>query len=348
MSDPERPQSGPPDAWNPEFTGALARSLNAFPDMDDPTFRNALLRRTAEQLGMGSTFPVDAHSDQRVYINAIIYACKGYVRPDEALTALVVAMRELRPNTAGLAQLEDCEAALKGLSILGIVRLHALLSVISGLSAPVERLAIHDLIGRVIQEEDAFPLRQSENLPELVRRLDGARWSKGTRPPLLVRFLIEFAASLEGADAMRLNTELEKILAELGLSPDVAARTGARQRDRHVCRVLQIRIDEVSAPDQKKYTIGGAVIDRADDSWEIVLAWQLDGAHLAKDIDKKGALFLQQTPGLDRATGATDGMTVEFLLPWSLLSHPVEQWSLYKDRYPIGHRFPVVVGSLDR
>jgi hypothetical protein len=348
MSDPILPPSGPADAWTPAFTGALLKSLNAVADMDDPAFRNALLRRTAEQLGMDSTFPVDGHNDRRVYINALVYTCKGYVRPADALTALVNAMRELRPDTAALAQLEDCVAALKGLSILGVVRLHALLAVISGLSGDVDRLTIHDLIKRVRHDRDLFPLRRSEDLPELVRRLDGARRSEGTAPPLLVRFLIEFAASLQGEDAAQLNTELEKIIAELGLPPNAAARTETRQRGREVCRVLQIRIEEVSAADQKKYTIDGAVIDRTDDSWELVLAWQLEGAHLAKDIDQKGTLFLQQTPGLDRAAGATDGMTVEFLLPWSLLGHPVEQWSLYKDMYPIGHRFPVVVGSLDR
>ena len=348
MSDPGLPPSSPSDSWTPSFSGALFTSLNAFPDMDDQGFRNALVRRTAERLGMDSTFPVDSHSDRRVYINAIVFACKGYTRPADAVDELVETMRELRPDTAALADLEDCAAALKGLSILGIVRLHALLSVISGLSSRVDRLTVHDLIRHAMREGDVFSLRQSEDLPQLVRRLDAARVSDISMPPLLVRFLVELGASLDGEDAARLDAELEKIFAELGLPSDVVARAGTRQPGQQACRVLQIRIDEVSSADQKKYTIDGAVIDRTDDSWEPVLAWQLEGSHLARDIDQKGTLFLQQTSGLDRATGATAGMTVEFLLPWSLLSHPVEQWSLYKDKYPIGHRFPVVVGSLDR
>jgi hypothetical protein len=47
-------------------------------------------------------------------------------------------------------------------------------------------------------------------------------------------------------------------------------------------------------------------------------------------------------------------VTVEFILPWPLLGYPVERWNIDQTDddeaggYWIGHRFPVVVRSLDR
>jgi vWA-MoxR associated protein C-terminal domain/Effector-associated domain 2 len=336
------------DAWTPTFTGELAASLNAFPDMDDPAFRNSLLRRTAERLGMDSTFPVDSHSDRRVYINAIVFACKDYIRPAAAVTALVETMKELRPYTSALVLLEDCEAALKGLSILGAARLHSVLTVINGLSGRPDRLTVHDLVRRAAREGEVLPLQGSEDLPEVVQRLDAARESSGAAPPLVVRFLGELAASLEGDEAPRLAAQLEKITAELRLPPDAVLRARGHRPSKKACRVLQIRIDDVSSAAQEKYTIDGAVLDRAEDSWERIASWPPDGDCMAKDIDEAGTRFLQQAGGLDRAVGGTADMTVEFLLPWSLLGHPVEQWAIDEDDYWIGHRFPVVVGSLDR
>jgi hypothetical protein len=77
-------------------------------------------------------------------------------------------------------------------------------------------------------------------------------------------------------------------------------------------------------------------------------AWQCEENCSPDDIEYVGGRFLEFANGLGRSVGEAGNVTVEFLLPWSLLGHPVERWSLDTDGYWIGRRFPVVVRSLDR
>ena len=67
-----------------------------------------------------------------------------------------------------------------------------------------------------------------------------------------------------------------------------------------------------------------------------------------KDIDDAGNKFLARAAKLIGAIGRFPDPMVEFLLPWPLLGHPVERWCLDGGDYRIGHRFVVVVRSLDR
>ena len=109
--------------------------------MDDPGFRGLVLRTTGERLGTSGAFPVGHFNDYRDHIRAIAYACKVHEPPAAAVTALVDAIRELRPHSRALALLEDCEAALKGLSVLGATRLHSVLTVLESLhAAPIASL----------------------------------------------------------------------------------------------------------------------------------------------------------------------------------------------------------------
>ena len=169
------------DHWTAQFTDELSASLAAVPDMDDPGFRGLVLRTTGERLGTSGAFPVGHFNDYRDHIRAIAYACKVHEPPAAAVTALVDAIRELRPHSRALALLEDCEAALKGLSVLGATRLHSVLTVLESLPRSPDRLAVHDMVRLAARPGETIPLRGSEDLPEVVRRLDGARENRGPR-----------------------------------------------------------------------------------------------------------------------------------------------------------------------
>src|SRR6202042_1428869 len=75
--------------------------------------------------------------------------------------------------------------------------------------------------------------------------------------------------------------------------------------------------------------------------------WRSDADCSLDEIDDAGARFLEQAGGLGWSLGEARELVVEFLLPLSLLGHPVERWSL-DEGYPIGYAYPVVVRSLDR
>jgi vWA-MoxR associated protein C-terminal domain/TIR domain/Effector-associated domain 2 len=335
--------------WTAAFTRELSESLIAFPDMHEYAFRRLVLRDVGERLGYPGNFPVENHNDFRDHIRTIIYSCKDCGYPAEAVAALVAAIRELRPGARELDRLEDCEASIKGLSTLGAPRLHSVLHAAAPLSLTLDRVSIHELAHGVATAGETLPLRGREYLPEVIRRLDAAQETVPEAVPLVVRFLAALAAAAEGDDKLRLSAEVARITGELRLSADAvqeassAARAGASHH-----KILQIRVDEISPPSRTLYTIDGAVFVVTPSGRQRIAWWRSDGQWPADEIDEGGKQFLAQAKGLGRTVGATDSLIVEFLLPWSLLGHPVERWRIDDDDYWIGYLFPVVVRSLDR
>ena len=141
---------------------------------------------------------------------------------------------------------------------------------------------------------------------------------------------------------------VERIAGELGLSlDDVRSQVPSTpSADR---RILQVRMEETSPPGrQPRYAIKAAVFDVLAGSRKSIKSWQCQEDCSREDIDTVGRQFIECAEDLGRTVGDVSNVMVEFLLPWSLLSHPVERWSLDEDRYWIGHTFPLVVRSLDR
>jgi hypothetical protein len=186
--------------------------------MDDPGFRGLFLRRVRERLEVPGALRVAAHGEARDHILEIVYGCKDHVDQAAAVKALYDAMAELRPETGGLAFLEDCYVAISGMTTLSAERLHSVLKIIRLLPQQDDRIATHDLAHSIASAGEILPLRGTEDLPELVRRLNTARVTAPAQVPLVVRFLAALASTVEGPSADRLSAEVMAIREELGLS----------------------------------------------------------------------------------------------------------------------------------
>jgi hypothetical protein len=107
-------------------------------------------------------------------------------------------------------------------------------------------------------------------------------------------------------------------------------------------------VEETSSPENPRFAIDAAVFNVMSGSRHRIMSWRCDEDCSADDMEDVGGRFLGHAEGLGRSIGEAGDLVVEFLLPWSLLGHPVERWRLDEDGFWIGHAFPVVIRSLDR
>ena len=84
----------PARPWTAALTRELAESLLACPSMDDVRFRDCLMRRMGEQLGMPGPFADGSHDD----VYAIVRTCEAHEEQGTALAALAAAMKDLHPE----------------------------------------------------------------------------------------------------------------------------------------------------------------------------------------------------------------------------------------------------------
>ena len=200
----ERPMSGPPAVpalagraggrhWSAAFTSVLAYSLGEFPSMGSVGFRDLFLRRVREQLGVPGALGMSAHDNARVHILAIVFACQDHEDPVAAVKALHDVMSELCPGTGGVGLLEDCYLAVSGMAALSIERLHSVLEIIGPLSWECDRITAHGIAREAALDGEILPLRGTEDLVGIVRRLNVVRISGLAQVPLVVRFLARLA-----------------------------------------------------------------------------------------------------------------------------------------------------------
>ena len=338
--------------WTSAFSTELRQSLAAFGDMHDLDWRLMVLQGTGERLGMPGAFPVPVRAEGHDHIFAIVQACRAYRDPPAAVTALVGTIEDLRPDAAALARLLDCQAAITGFSTLGAPRLHQILELISSITPQRRDLGAHELARQARISDEGIPVLPSDDMPSAVRKLDDPRKTVPANVPLVLRFLAVLAAALDGQYKARLAVLVREIEAEFDLPPgsaDVTAAGPGTQPGTVGRRVLRISLNDVSTPEECRYTIEGAVFDVTADREERIDWCPADEKGFpGQDIDDAGSKFLARATKLLGAIGRAEDSMVEFLLPWPLLGHPVERWCLDGSDYRIGDRFVVVVRSLER
>ena len=334
--------------WTKGFTGELTKALIRCPSMDDLDFHNLLLMRVGELVGINGSLQVESRSDPIDHIYSIAYACKRFKDPGLAVSALAIAMRELRGETAALIRLEDCADSINGLTALSVERLNSVLLVISTFSDELRDIDFFGLVHGVVVDGEGLPLRGTEHLPDIVRRLNCARATVAVEIPLVLRFLYSLTISVGENAGSRLASEIEGIADELNLSINEIRKSSLPlSRNNTNDRVLRVRLEEISAPGSQRYSIDAAVFDVSQGRRKRITSWQCVAGCQGHDIRDASNRFLEIVKYLGSAIGIGKG-TVEFLLPWSLLGHPVERWGCDDDGHPIGYRFPVVLRSLDR
>ena len=319
------------------------QSIAAFDDMQDQGWRLMVLQGTGERLGMTGAFNVPAHAEARDHIFAIVYACRAYRDPPAAVTALVETIEYLRPDAAALARLQDCRASVNGLSTLGAPCLHKVLEFIDTIPPERRDFGAYELALQARTGDEGVPVLPSNDLISAVRKLDSARETVPADVPLVLRFLAILATALNGQDKARLGAVVHEIEAELGLPPGsavVAATAPGAQPGMADRRVLRIRLNDISTPEECRYTIEGAVFNVTADGEERIDWCPADEKGFpGKEIDEAGSKFLARATKLIGAIGRVPDSTVEFVLPWPLLGHPVERWCLDGERLP--NRRPV-------
>lgn len=168
--------------------------------------------------------------------------------------------------------------------------------------------------------------------------------------PLVLRFLAELAADLPGTEQAMLRSHVSLAVEELGLpagaKTDLAGR-GRRPTARGGRRVLQIRLRETT-PGKQRYTVDAALFDWTEDGLSHPRKREALRTFGLGELKRFGRTCLADWSDLTAHLDDAGQVRVEFLLPWSLLGHPVERWLTDGHTYLLGHKYPVVIRSLDR
>jgi MoxR-like ATPase len=342
--------------WHVEFTKRLVAALDQFPQMYFAEFRSLFLRRVGEELGLSGPFPVREASDPRDHLHEIVDACKGYKDKAAAVRALSAAMRRLRPQEGALAELDECagllvwqedvEAAHDGRTVLEIGQFTDVLEAISRISTRYPLETIHAAVKLAAGPGEANPVRGTEGLSAIVRRLNEARQDPPVECPLVVRFLARLGCALNPPDAGLLAFVVTSITRDRGLSSADLGEDASQPpfgRPRKDLRVWVRNISPASGP--PRYQLEAKIFHAGEQSSiaSKCCPRPCDG----HDIDNAAVEFTTLITQLSDTAGTGD-VRVQFYLPLDLLAYPVDMWSCDPTGFAVGRRFPVVVRLLDR
>ena len=268
----------------------------------------------------------------------IVVACLD--RPDSGgLDAITAAVSLLHGDTPAGRTLRQLTAGDPGrrLTRRELERLEVLIT-----NPPREAVtaAARAAFGAMGQRHDLDPA----DLAELVRALSELTGPVGEPPPLLV-FLHWLAQRSDGLVQDALRQWLAHFAERWRLSPDelVFPQPAAPPAPTRSSLVVELQED---GPDPNTYLLS--------------IAMEHDNGERTPLEVEDQPLTLDEVPGhlgqhLRRVTGRSLGpvgaLTIEFVLPYELLSHPVDQWRISAGAatpLPLGAQYSVVVRSRDR
>lgn len=341
------------DGWDADTGDRLFRALLAFDGLHDREFFGLVVRETAVRLG--GDFSVPHHAEARTQLTLLVETVRVHRDPDGVLRALARTLRKQRGDTAAMLRLDALVDELAPPGRLPGPQLRAIVAALQAAKRPIPPAAASAALERAARPGEPRAVRGDESVPAMVRRLNDAREPAdldGTdvAAPLVLRFLAELARALPAGTADLLRGHVAVAADELGLPPQVrheltAHRDPVRTRAAH--RVLQIRFSQ-TAPDKQEYEVEGVLFDRTDSGLRGPRKRAGTRAYGVRDLKDLGRTCLLDWEDLAAGLDEADRAQVEFLLPWSLLGHPVERWLTDAHGYLVGHKYPVVVRSLDR
>jgi hypothetical protein len=292
------------------------------------------------------------------HLERVLRRALGAHRDERArsdLLNIVVACLD-QPDTGGLKALADVTSLLYGDTPAGrsLYRLAAgdpgrrltrreierLEVLIANLPSEVVTAAARAAFGAMGQRRDLDPA----DLAELIRALSELTGPAGEPPPLLV-FVHRLAERSDGLDRDALHQWVAHFAQRWGLSSDELVFPGPVAPPPPVRSSLVVTLQE-DGPEPNTYLLSISLEHDNGDKTPLVVDDQ--------------PLTLDEVPGhlgqhLRRVTGRSLGpvgtLTIEFVLPYELLSHPVDQWRISAGApttLPLGAQYSVVVRSLDR
>ncbi|MFE2723089.1 hypothetical protein [Kitasatospora sp. NPDC059327] len=384
-TDPPNGAPAPCGPWPVEADRYLCEVLAEIPGMGDPAFRARTLDELGHRLALPGPFAVPYSALATDHLQDLVRGCRRWHDPARALVQLADVLRFQREGTAAVGWLTAFVEALTAPGLLAPGPQLAVLGVLRTLRPAPAPALVHRLVEAACAPGETHPVRSRDGLPEAATRLnqarldharfdgprfDGPRTDEGPAgpppdppggrpaPPLLLRFLARLAEESTGPEAAALTDLVKQQAHELGVAtaglagPATAApaHDGGPAGPWHPL-VLQIVLDDVSpvgSDAEPVYSFEALLYDTTEQPWRL-LSKQASTDRIAQSaLRNSGSRHLTTWRELAAAAADAEGLRVEFLLPWSLLSHPVELWPMDEDDYPVGMHFPVVVRSLDR
>ncbi|MER5756026.1 hypothetical protein [Streptomyces sp. NPDC002088] len=353
--------------WNRWPQSALDRlrdAICAFSDaLVDRSFLIRLIKHTNRHLQQWDiTFTVAHCENPRDFVAELVSTLDGHAERERVLLSLRNSFEFFRGEERAMLALDSAVEELAPTGKLSSHWRELVVWCLRQTGAEISRPLVVEAVERALRPGEVAPLRGTESLPSIIHRLSdpldnrildtNAAAGSGPEftPPLVLRFLSELAPALPDTKREGLRVLIELAADELQL-PDLQ-RNHLLRRDRvpavHVdARVLQIRLQE-TVPGSNEYFLEGVVYDRTHNGLRNPRKREAEHPISLKHLKDTGRTCLANWHDLADWLDHADRSHVEFLLPWSLLGHPVDHWLTDGHEYPVGHKYPVVVRSLDR
>jgi vWA-MoxR associated protein C-terminal domain/Trypsin-like peptidase domain/vWA-MoxR associated protein middle region 0/Effector-associated domain 2 len=276
-------------------------------------------------------------------------------RPRSDLLNIIVACLD-QPDPGGLSALADVASLLYGdtpasrslrrlaagdpgrrLTRREIERLEVL---IANLPSEAVAAAARAAFGAMGQRGDL----DSADPAELVRALSELTGPVGEPPPLLV-FFHRLTERTDGLDREALRQWTDHFARRWGLSPDELVFAGPAAPPLPTKSSLVVTLEE-DGPEPNTYLPSVSLDHDNGEQTPLVVH---DQPLTLDEVPGHLGLHLRRVTG--RSLGPVGALTIEFVLPYELLSHPVDQWRISAGEpttRPLGAQYSVVVRSLDR
>lgn len=341
--DPRTAREGEVRSWSgADYPGSLSFLVDRLEEvrsLRDPASRRLCLDLLVEHLGV--SLVVEDFAATRTHLFAIVHACRR--QHPHALRALIDVVEQMEP---GSIPVRRARAAIDDMAALELVTepdRDELLALLSGLPHDLLAEFVCLVAGRRVElrSDDEYHADALVALEQMNARPDGV-------PPLLV-FVEHLAAHLDDHRAERLRRWNDRQAEKGGLTD----------------RLQAVQLEQASrprpAPDPVAYLVVRIEPDLLSSDQFVVVHWQHNdpsgwrpqrGKQFVGDLDEVRAhtAELVATAETSWARNASN-IVVEFLLPYSLLNLPVDQWDLEVGSMlprPLGLHYQVVVRSLDR
>jgi hypothetical protein len=326
------------DTNYPGSLSFLVDRLEEIPSLRDPASRRLCLDLLVEHLGV--RLVVNDFSATRAHLIAIVRACRQHPR---ALRTFIDVVEHVEPGSIPVRRARAAIEDMTALELIAEPDRDELLLLLTGLPRNLLVEFVRLVAGRTIElsSDDQYHAEVLATLERMNARPDGV-------PPLLV-FVEHLADRLGDHRADRLRQWNDRQAERVGLTE----------------RLQAVQLEQASQQRHEQDPVAYLVVRIEPDLLEpnqfVVVHWQHNdptgwrpqrGRQFTGDLGEVRAhtagLVAKAESGWARNAS---NIMVEFLLPYSLLNLPVDQWDLEVGSMlprPLGLHYQVVVRSLDR
>ncbi len=315
---------------------ALCNAFLRLPGMRERSTRDLYVDELNSQLA--NTLSPPRHLDPHHDVWSLLRSCQDY---PGGIRGLATVVRSFYRDSRPMIELDDLIDCLFPDELLDAVEREQLVSLLSDVEPRLLQIAC-----RYAGPPSWLATNLDWNDPASVtRRLESCVCRPGTPPPLLV--FVDFVA--HQLDAVR-SAEQHRWIDEVGTRVNLSVSTL-----RELCLPASVRLAEA----QRFYFIVQLQPDGIDPNSYLMSVWLQQHLSVEEPLHRDDtpitlrevAQLLPELLGQAHAAlGVGSGeLTLEFVLPRSLIGHPIDQWQI-DPVFPhrLGTSYPIVIRSLDR